>query len=154
MLKFRILATGLALATATVVFADGHAENPAVSARNAHMSLYAFNLGLLGDMAKGNVDYDAEAASAAASNLAALSQLSQARYWPPGTAQGEVPGSRAKAEIWTDSSGAIKLGGDFRAAAAKLAENAGGGLEALQAGVGEVGAACGACHKAYRGPKN
>jgi len=153
MLKFKLLAAGLALATGTVALADGHGANPAVSARNAHMSLYSFNLGLLGDMAKGDIEYDAEAATAAASNLAALSQLSQARYWPQGTAQGEVPNSRAKAEIWTDG-GVSKLGQDFRTAAANLAENAGGGLEGLQAAVGQVGAACGACHKAYRGPKN
>ena len=39
------------------------------------MQLYAFNISHLGAMAKGEVDYDAAAASAAANNLAALAAL-------------------------------------------------------------------------------
>ncbi len=154
MRRSTISLTALTLAIGTVAFAGGHGGNPAVKARNAHMGLYGFNLGILGDMAKGTTEYNAEAASSAAKNLATLAALDQSAYWPEGTAQGEVEGSRAKAEIWTDGGGAFEKGKDMAVAAAALADVAGNGLEALQAGIGPAGAACGACHKAYRGPKN
>ncbi len=148
-----IAVTAFALATGTVALAGGHGGNPAVKARNAHMSLYAFNLGILGDMAKGTTEYNADVASAAASDLATLAAFNQSNYWPEGTAEGEVEGSRAKAEIWTDGGGAIEKAKDLAVAAASLADVAGNGLEALQGGIGPAGAACGACHKAYRGAK-
>lgn len=154
MSKIKAVTLALALVTGTVALADGHGGNPAVKARNAHMGLYSFNLGILGDMAKGTTEYSADAASAAASNLAALAAFNQSAYWPEGTAQGEVEGSRAKAEIWTDGGGAAVKGQEMAAAAAALADVAGNGLEALQAGIGPAGAACGSCHKVYRGPKN
>src|SRR5690606_8364043 len=74
----------MATALATTAIGDGNIEK-AVDARQAHMDLYAFNLGLLGGMAKTQIDYDAQAASAAAANLAALSKLDQSRYWPKGS---------------------------------------------------------------------
>ena len=154
MRRITLAATACALAIGTVAIAGGHGGNPAVQARNAHMSLYAFNLGILGDMAKGATEYNAELASAIAGDLAAVAALSQAAYWPEGTAQGEVEGSRAKAEIWTDTAGIVEIGQQMAAASTALAESAGGGLEALQAGIGPVGKACGDCHKAYRGPRN
>ena len=149
-----IALTAFALATGTVALAGGHGDNPAVDARHAHMKLYSFNLGLLGEMAKGAIDYDAAAASDAANDLAALAAFTESRYWVAGTAQGEVEGSRAKAEIWSDTSGWAEKLDMMKTSSAALAAVAGDGLEALKAGVGDAGAACGACHKAYRGPKN
>lgn len=154
MMKVKVMTIVLAVATAsTVAFAGGHGGNPAVSARKAHMSLYSFNIGRLGDMAKGTIEYDAAAASGAAANLAALATLDQSAYWVPGTAQGEVEGSRAKAEIWTDG-GIGAEAAKYVEATAALAASAGDGLAALQAGIGPVGASCSSCHEAYRGPRN
>ncbi len=149
-----IALTAFALATGTVALAGGHGGNPAVKARNAHMSLYSFNLGLLGDMAKGTIDYDAAKATEAASDLAALAAFTQSSYWVEGTAQGDVDGSRAKAEIWSDAAGWAEKMELMKTGSASLAAVAGNGLEALQGGIGDAGAACGACHKAYRGPRN
>ncbi|MEM6408055.1 MAG: cytochrome c [Pseudomonadota bacterium] len=146
--------TAISLVTATVAFAGGHGGNPAVNARNAHMSLYGFNLGVLGDMAKGTTEYDAAVASAAANNLAALAAFDQTSYWVEGTEQGAVDGSRAKAEIWSDAAGwdeQLKL---MKDGAASLAAVAGDGLDALRGGMGAAGSACGSCHKAFRGPRN
>jgi len=68
--------------------ADGHASEEqlkaAMEARQAHMKLYAFHLGTLGGMAKGEVDYDAASAQAAADSIAALSGPLTARRWLPG----------------------------------------------------------------------
>ena len=153
-MKIKGMTMLLAVATVgTIAYAGGHGGNPAVKARNAHMSLYAFNIEQLGNMAKGATEYNADAAAAAAANLAALAALDQSTYWVPGTAQGEVDGSRAKAEIWTDGGMDAEQTKMIKATAA-LSETAGTGLEALQAGLGPVGASCSSCHKAYRGPRN
>lgn len=137
--------------TAPALAQDGSA---AVKARQAHMQLYAFNLATLGGMARGNIDYDAEAASAAASNLAALTTMQTGNYWLPGTAMGELEGSNALPAIW-------EAGSDVGAKAAALAEAsaamnaaAGEGLDELKAAMGALGGACGGCHKSYRHSDN
>ena len=80
-LKHFVVTSALVVATASLAFAGGHEGNPAVAARKAHMDLYSFNLGMLGAMAKGETEYNADAAKAAAGNLAALAQLNQSAYW-------------------------------------------------------------------------
>lgn len=149
-----VLSAAIAV-TAGVAFAGGHGGNPAVKARQAHMQLYSFNLGILGAMAKGEVDYDADVAQGAADNLAALSTLNQARYWAPGTdneALGEE--TRALPAIWQEGSTAGQIGGQLAEAAASLAAVAGDGQEALGPALGPVGQACGACHEDYRAEAN
>ncbi len=140
-----------ALAVAGTAIADSHAGlPPAVKARQAHMQLYAHNLGILGGMARGNAEYSAEAASAAASNLAALSQLDQMTYWAPGTDSDTVEGSKALPALWENIPDAVSKGQALATAAVALSETAGNGLEAVQAGLGPVGRACGSCHEAYQ----
>ena len=137
----------------TAVLAESHIDadaQKAVDARQAHMTLYSFNLATLGGMAQDKIPYDAGMADAAAKNLAALGGIDQATYWVEGTDAASVEGSKAKAEIWTDMA-------DFEAkemalteASAALAEVAGTDLDSLKAAFGAVGGSCGDCHKAYR----
>ena len=146
-----ILATSLLVFTSGIAIAGGHGGNPAVKARKAHMQLYAHNLGILGGMAKGEVEYNAEAASAAANNLATLTTFDQRSYWTPGTSTAELgEETRALPAIWEDSAKAIEIGGQLAEAAAALAAVAGDGQAALGPAMGGVGGACGACHKAYQ----
>lgn len=129
-------------------------KNPAVEARQSLMHLYAFNLGTLGAMAKGEMEYDAEAAQAAAGNLAKLASVNQMAMWPEGTDNASIEGTAALPAIWEDGS---DIGDKVQAledATAALADTAGDGVEAIQAGMGAVGGACGACHKAYRASNN
>ena len=49
----------------------------AVQARQGQFQIMALNIGVVGNMARGNVDYDATAAQAAADNLVAISMLDQ-----------------------------------------------------------------------------
>ena len=56
--------------------ADGHLEG-AIKARKSVMQLYAHSLGILGAMAKGEAEYDAAQAAAAANNLKAVANLDQ-----------------------------------------------------------------------------
>ena len=156
MRKVSVALAGAALAAtfATApVLADGHLEK-AVEARNAQMKLYAWNLGTLGGMAKGTVEYDADKAKQAAMNLAALSALSQQGMWPEGSDNFALEGkTRALPEIWSTYPAISEKGKALEMAAAKLAEVAGNGLDALKGGVGDVGKACGDCHKQFRQPK-
>ena len=143
------------LLVAGTVIAGSHGGNPAVKARKAHMQLYSFNLGTLGGMAKGEIEYNAEAAQAAANNMAALSALSQGAYWIPGTSTAELgEETRALPKIWESGSTAGAIGGELAKASAALAEVAGNGKEALGGAIGAVGKTCGDCHKPYRQPNN
>ena len=149
-----ILATSMLIVTSSIAIAGGHGGNPAVKARKSHMQLYAHNLGILGAMAKGEVEYDAGAASAAAGNLASLSTLDQRSYWAPGTSTAELgEETRALPAIWEEGSKAAEIGGQLAEAAAALAAVAGDGQAALGPAMGGVGRTCGACHEDYQQPQ-
>ena len=153
--KTTLAAIGLAVA-ASAVFAGSHAGpfDAAVTARQSHMKLYGHNLGILGAMAQGKADYDAEAASAAAKNLVALASMGQSSYWPQGSDSEANEGTRALPAIWSDFPGVMKTIGELQAAAAGMDAAAGTGLDALKTAMGPLGGACGACHKAYRKPNS
>lgn len=150
------LFAGLALAAISfgaAANADGHISaeqiEGAVKARHAHMQLYAFHMGTLGGMAQENIPFDADAALAAANSIAALASLDQSGYWLPGSDSDSIEGSRALPAIWAADS---KIGEEamaFSTAAMALPTSV-ADLDALKAGVGQVGAACGSCHRAYR----
>ncbi len=123
---------------------------PPVEARQHHMQLYAFNLGVLGDMVRGNTDYDAALARAAADRLAALAELSQVGYYPDGTSASEIEGSRALPLLWDERENYDELTGKLADAAAQMASVAGNGLEAVQGEMQALGQSCGACHELYR----
>lgn len=145
-----LIAAALAASTSTA-FAGGHGGNPAVKARQSHMQLYAHNLGILGGMARGNIEYDAGAAQAAANNLATLSTLDQRSYWVPGTSNAELgEETRALPALWEAGSMARDIGGQLAEAAAALAAVAGDGQGAIGPALGPVGASCGACHEKYQ----
>jgi cytochrome c556 len=154
MLKSITIALSLTAVTlAGAVWAGGHGGNPAVKARKAHMQLYAFNLGTLGGMAKGEIEYNAEAAQAAANNMAALSAINQGPYWAAGTSMDDLgEETEALAAIWAEGSTAGDIGRELVEASNALAAVAGDGQEALGGALGAVGKTCGTCHKAYRKP--
>ena len=154
MSKFKLLVTSLALASAIGMpsFAqDG--ENPAVKARKALMQLYGYNISQLGAMAKGDVDYNADAALAAAGNLVTLSNINQSAMWPQGTDSENSASSRALPAIWTNFPDVAAKGKAFADAALAMEAAAGTDLASLQSAMGALGASCSGCHKPYRGPR-
>ncbi|WP_299694931.1 cytochrome c [uncultured Tateyamaria sp.] len=145
-----------AVVAGTIAIAGGHSGNPAVKARKAHMQLYAHNLGILGSMAKGEAEYDADQAVAAADNLVALATMKQMSYWPAGTSTEDLgEETRTLPVAWDPANW-----DDLMAKSAALADSAAamqtaaGSLEGVQASIGALGGACGACHKVYRQPMN
>ena len=133
--------------------ADGHAEK-AVKARKALMQVVAFNLGPLGAMAKGEADYDAEAAATFAKNLEVLAKMNTAAMWPAGS-DNSVLGdtTRALPAAWGEGSKVMEKHEAWATASTQLAAVAGDGLEALKGAIGDVGKSCGGCHDNYRAEK-
>lgn len=150
--KTTLLVTG-ALFLATTAWADGHIAG-AVKARQAQMQLYAYNISQLGAMAKMKIPYDAEAASKAASNLAALTSLDQSTLWPSGSDTPSYEGTRALPALWANYDDVIVKSTALNDAVAAMNIAAGTDLASLQEAMNALGGACGACHKAYRQPKD
>lgn len=115
------------------------------------MDLYNFNLAIIGNMAKGAVDFDAAAAQSAADNLASLTSLNQMSYWLPGTSNADMEGTRALPAIWAEGSDVGDKAKELAEAAVAM-QAAAGTLDGLRGGMKALGAACGGCHKAYRAP--
>jgi cytochrome c556 len=127
------------------------AGEKAIKARQGFMDIVVWEAGPLFGMAKGEVPYDAAAASAHAANLKALSGYAFPSLFLEGTSKADRPGkTRALADIWADMGKFDKALEDWRAAVAVVADEAGKSQEALAAAVGEMGKACGGCHKPFR----
>lgn len=150
--KSMLLVAGVTVAITMGAAVAHESSSPAVNARQHVMQLYAFNLGALGAMAKGDVEYDAAAASVAASNLAMLSSMDQSAMWPAGSDNSMESTSRALPDIWQNFPDVGAKSMAMVQAAAAMQEAAGQDLASLRAAMGPLGGACSACHKAYRAP--
>jgi len=146
--KSILLAAALAMAGPLAFANEG-----AIGARQGQFKIMALNIGVLGGMARGTVEYDAAQAQIAADNLAAISQLSQAFNWPEGSDMMAATTNRAWPAIWENQDDFLAKWAAFGTAATGLQAAAGNGLEAMQAALGPVGGSCGACHDAYRQPQ-
>jgi cytochrome c556 len=153
------------LGTAALVLAAGIAlaqeeerpspEEMAHQAREHQMNLHAFNLGKIGPMAQGEVEYDAAVAQDAAESINLLAQLLDSElYWIPGSSTEEIDDSRALPAIWEQPEEFAAEIVAFQEAAANLEATAGTDLASLQAAIGPVGEACGSCHENYREPQD
>lgn len=144
----RLFAVAVAATLAMPAFAQD--MDPNITARKAHMSLIAYNLGVLGGMAQGRMDYDAQVAATAAANLHAYTQVDTTRMWAAGTAMGQTEGTRLLPAAFDNMADFMARFDALEMAAANLASVAGTDLAALQGAMGGVGASCGGCHQTYR----
>lgn len=134
---------------ATIAVADPIED--AIQARQGYFKLIRANAGPLFGMAKGDMDYNAEQASAFAANLKALTSMDNTALWPAGSHKAANPGKTRALEIaWTTFPAIMEKHNALSAAATDLAASAGGGLDALRSKVGALGAACKGCHDTYR----
>jgi cytochrome c556 len=140
---------------ATPILADSHIGG-AVQARQELMKEYGKNIGVLGGMAQGKIDYDATAAAAAADELVRISMIDQSAMWPADSDNFALgaDATRAKPELWANFPDVTEKVEAVNATAILMAAAAGAGLDELRGAIGPLGQACGACHKAYRAPKN
>lgn len=128
-----------------------------IDARQSFMQVYRFNLGMLGAMAKGEMPYDAELASAAANNLLAASKMNNRAMWPAGSdmsAAGYEGVTWAKPEAWSEDSKTGEKSMALTEALESMAAVAGDGLGAVRGNMGAVGDGCKGCHELYRADKD
>jgi cytochrome c556 len=148
-MKRIFLAAAAFLAVTLAVPAAAQFQKPedAIKYRKAAFTVMATHFGRLGAMANGRIPFDAKVAAENADLALAMSKLPYVAF-TEGSDKGDT---KAKAEIWTE-------GDKFRAAATKMQEemvklNAAaktGSVDNLKAAFGPTGAACKACHDAYR----
>ncbi len=146
-----VLSSGISVA------ADTDKIDKIIEARQAFMKVYAFNLGLVGDMAKGKTEYDAEVAANAAQNLLALAKMKNGPMWPKGTSQ-EDPGlaekTRALPETWTTYPKSSEKHAELTEALETFVNVAGQDLASLRGGMKAVGDGCKGCHESFRAEKD
>lgn len=121
------------------------------------MRVYAFNLGILGSMAKGETPYDAQRATDAAENLLANAKMKNGAMWPAGSdmgAEGLEGVTWAKPDIWSSFPEVGEKHGALTEALETMAAAAGDGLDALRSNMGAVGDGCKGCHKPFRASKD
>jgi cytochrome c556 len=146
----------LAVAAATVLAvtpALAQEIPQAVKARQGQFNILALNLGVLGGMARGTVEFDQEAAQAAADSLVAVSMVKQHGMWPEGTSAADMDGTRAKAEIWSDMADFETKWNAVGEAATAMQAAIGEGQAAIGPNMGPLGNACKDCHDSYRVPE-
>ena len=151
--RWFVVLLGLTLGLSAL--AAGDPNEKAIKARKAVMTLQSWYAGPLFGMAKGDIEYDADTASANAAHLNMMANVEGGAMWPQGTDNGAYAGkTRALPEIWTTWPAVGEKDQALKDAAAALAEVAGDGLDALRSRIGAVGKACKGCHDDFRAEKN
>lgn len=147
----KLLPVALTMLIATSAVAQDQKPEDVVEARRAYFTLVGFNMDQLAAMAKGEVEYNAETAKAAAANLQALTSMAPKALYAPGTSNADVAGkTRALPAIWSDFAGYQEKGKAFRQAVVALNEVAGNGRADLGKAVMTLGGTCKGCHSSYR----
>lgn len=150
---FAAAAIALAGLAAPVLAEEEGPFDAEIGARQGLMILNAMNLGILGGMAKGEKPYDAAEAQAAADALVGVFKLDTSMLWPAGSDNAATPKTNALPAIWADGSDIGAKTEAWGKAATDLQAAAGKDLDSLKAAMAPMGAACGACHKAFRASK-
>lgn len=144
-----IMAVVGAVTALTPAFADN--IDDAIKARQGFYQVVSHNAGALFAMAKGDVEYNAEAATTHAKNLEILANMDTSSMWLPGSSkEGRKGKTRALPVIWTTFPAIGEKSQAFKDASAKLAMAAGDGIDGLRANIGALGASCKGCHETYR----
>lgn len=150
-LAFAVAFAALGCGTAAMAQDDFSAQ---LKARQGQFRIMAINLGIIGDMAQGKTEYNAEAAQAAADTLVAVSMIQQVPMWPAGSDNMAIDGTRAQPSIWEQNDDFLAKWGDFGTAATALQASVAGGQDGLGPLMGQIGGTCSACHDNHRAPAN
>ena len=137
------LACGACIAVATAAVA---ADDP-IANRQAIMKNVGAATGVLGKMAKGEMEFDAIQANLAmrAINNAAIGFV---YLFPEGSETGGE--TEAAPKIWEDMAGFIAKSRDMESVTAEAIAAPAGSLDDLKAQLGKLGATCQACHEGFR----
>lgn len=136
-----------AISASTIAFAADKAQEDSAEYRQSTFTMVGHHFGVIGDMVKGKVDFDAAAYTKNAEALAALTMLAPTGFEIEGT----TDDSRAKAAIWENKEDFNEKMTAFQVASAALVEASKSGDEkTAKAAYGDVGKTCKGCHSDYR----
>ncbi|KUF12356.1 c-type cytochrome [Pseudoponticoccus marisrubri] len=121
-----------------------------VKARQGQFNILALNLGILGGMARGTVEYDADAAQAAADSLVAVTMVDQRAMWPEGTDMESIDGTRALPAAFENVEDVVAKWEALGEAAVAMQAAVGDGQQAIGQNMGAIAGACKDCHDDYR----
>ena len=144
MRRISMMVSAVAL-VAGAAFAHTGVKNAAVMARMDGMSQMGEAVKTLGQMAKGEIAFDAMAAKQAAAAIAKHAAETPALFEAPE----DDPKSEAKAEIWENFADFTDKSVALEKLALELSEELADRSD-LPAAMASLGDACSACHKAYR----
>ncbi len=145
-----VLSVALALGVSAQALAVDEPEN-VIKYRQAVMKAIGGHMGAIAGVVKGQVSY-VDNVAMHAEGMNALSKAVTAAF-PKGTDNGSQK-TRALPKIWDDWAGFEKAAQALDTASANLVTVAAGGdRQQIAAAFGEVGKACGGCHKPYREEK-
>lgn len=146
------LIAAIAMALPAAASAQEDPIAAAVKARQGYFAMLGANMGTLAGMARGQIDYDEAAAVRAASNIEALMGYDASIHFPAGSSADDLGAevTEARANIWTDMDGFGEKAADLGMAVEGLSDAVVGGQQNVGAAIGNVGAACKACHDDYR----
>lgn len=153
--KLAILAsTAVALGVAPALSVAQSPFDNQLKARKGQFNLLALNVGVLGGMARGNIDYDATLAEAAANNIVAIASINQLPLWPEGSDGMSIDGTRAEPDIWDNFDDFAAKWGALATAAQGLPAAVSSGVAGIGPALGPVGGTCKDCHDTYRAPES
>lgn len=138
-------------ASLAAVSASAQFEKPedAIKYRQSALTVLGTHFGRLGDMAKGKIPYDADAAAANAKVVALVSTLPWHAFGP-GTDTGRETGARP--EIWREQDKFRERGEAMQAQVADhlVPAATSGDVAQLRAAFGPTAQSCKACHDDFR----
>lgn len=137
------LSVAAALLAATAALAHQGVKNPAVKARMHAMDTIGLHTKVLGQMAKGEIEFDAAVAREAADGIAGEAAKMPDLFEAPE----DDPVSEARREIWANFDDFTMKSEAMRKAALTAAIS---DADDLGPALARIGAACKACHELYR----
>lgn len=154
-MKHVFFAAVVAAMVATGAFAQ-EAEDPfadAVEMRHGLMLQMQTDVAKMGAMATGEAAYDAVIAAKAAANISAIASVLSMDQFPAGSEYMASADSFALPALWASQDDFLTKVADLNIATAAMQTAAATDVDGLKAGMAQLGAACSACHKAYRQPE-
>ena len=143
-----LIAATLSVGITIPAFAHIERSEPLQSLRQSFFALVGMTFGPMGDMVKGEIEWDEAQFAAWADDLAAVSSVSVERGFAPGSDKGKT---RAKPAIWENPEDFAAKLADFRREAAALSVAANSGdKSAARAQFKQTGGTCKACHDNYK----